>query len=297
MPYDAIADALGLHALRDKRKAELEERAAMGRDPQAPALLKLLTGQMNEDPDTGLAAHADVGQIHDAQQKGKLYNLDETKQVRDDTNRTAMERLLEPERVKGEYALARQRVASEGPVDAARGKGDNVIVQTLDAKTGKPMWTKRSEAAGKFGTGTGAERAEIASRNNTLDQIDEVIRRGDSNKWGGIGVTGPARNWLYNKTGIGSSADDGLRVAMQKMNADVMFGSGGKNLTPTERDIAAGYLGSIGSNPEAAKSKLMDLKALLRRALTRAQGADPNANAQQMQGDEGDDLGPDWGNR
>jgi hypothetical protein len=299
--YEALAGMMQgrgpsgeLHGLRNKRKSELEVRAAMGTDRQAPALLKLLQGEMNEDPDTGLDAQKDVAQIENAQQAGKVYNLDENQQVRDDTQQTAMEKLLAPERMKGEYSLARQRIANEG-IRGGGNKNDNILVQTLDQKSGMPKWTKRSEAAGMFTAGTGGERQAIKSNNNVLDLLDEVEARGSSNNWGGIGLTGPAQNWAYDHLGLGSSGDDDLRVVMQKLNADIMFGAGGKALTDSEREIAGGYLADIGSNPKAAKSKLAMVRGMIQRGLARAQGLEPDDQLQQDAEDE--DLGPEWGNR
>jgi hypothetical protein len=125
--YEALAGMMQgrgpsgeLHALRSKRKSELEVRAAMGTDRQAPALLRLLQGEMNEDPDTGLDAQKDVAQIENAQQAGKVYNLDETKQVRDETNATALERLMKPIEAKGQLDNERQRIASKGLMNVAQ---------------------------------------------------------------------------------------------------------------------------------------------------------------------------------
>jgi hypothetical protein len=300
MPFMAPNDPLELAKLRGARLDELDERAINDPDDyRANGFAKLLRGQMDADPDTGTAARQDVGQIEDAQQAGKVYNLDESRQVRDDTQESAMEKLLRPIREKGQFDLAGKRIENEGLIGAAqaqaRSKGE-IMVPTMDVDTGLSRWTPRSQAAGMPTGGTGSEREGIRSRLGTLDMISQAEAQGAKVGWGGTGMTGPLQNWIYDISGFGSEDEDNLRVIVQKLRSDILFGAGGKALTKPELEIAGGYLNDIDSNPKASKSKLALLKTLYQNALARAQGRE-STFGQDDQDNQDIITDPNWGLR
>jgi len=170
----------------------------------------------------------------------------------------------------------RQRTALGGPV-----------VPTLDPQTGLSVWASRGEAAGRRTAGSATEREAIQTGQNTLDNIDQLITMGDEIGWKGIGPTGGLKNLQYKLLGIGSQAEDDFRVELQKIRADIMFGSGGKQLTTSEQKVAAGYLSDIYTNPSAARSRMAQVREILARAQARRTGQVPPTES-----DEWEDIAP-----
>ena len=146
------------------------------------------------------------------------------------------------------------------------------VVPTLDPDTGLAEWTPRVGAAGMRTGGSATEREAIQGGANTLGNIANLIKMGDDIGWQGVGPTGGVRNLGYKLFGVGSEAEDNLRVELQKVRADIMFGSGGKQLTTSEQKVAAGYLSDIYTNPRAARSRLLQVQQLFERAQARRMG-------------------------
>ena len=146
------------------------------------------------------------------------------------------------------------------------------VVPTLDPDTGLAEWTPRVGAAGMRTGGSATEREAIQAGAGTLSNIANLLKMGDDIGWQGVGPTGGARNLAYKLLGVGSEAEDNLRVELQKVRSDIMFGSGGKQLTPSEQKVAAGYLTDIYTNPKAARSRLLQVQQLFERAQARRMG-------------------------
>lgn len=163
-------------------------------------------------------------------------------------------------------AAERQQAALDAPV-----------VPTLDPRTGLAMWTPRTQAGGLRTGGSATERTDIQTGAGTLDNIGQLLEMGDAIGWKGIGPTGGARSSLYKFFGVGDPREDDFRTILQKVRADIMFGSGGKQLTQSEQKVAAGYLADIYTNPKAAKSRLLDIQTLMSRAQARRMGTVPSA--------------------
>ena len=149
------------------------------------------------------------------------------------------------------------------------------MVPTLDPETGLAEWTPRVGAAGMRTGGSATEREAIQVGANTLSNINSLMSLGDEIGWKGIGPTGGVKNTMYKYLGIGDQREDDFRVELQKLRADIMFGSGGKQLTTQEMRIASNYLADIYTNPASAQSRLVAIKGILERAQAKRMGQAP----------------------
>ena len=199
-----------------------------------------------------------------AEAQGQAYNRREAfqqeQQARQQTYQAGENRL-------NRAAMSqRQQTAMGGP-----------MVPTLDEETGLAEWTPRAQAAGRRTGGSATEREAIQVGANTLSNIGSLMSLGDEIGWRGIGPTGGVKNTMYKYLGIGDQREDDFRVELQKLRADIMFGSGGKQLTTSEQKVAAGYLADIYTNPAAARSRLQSVQSILERAQARRTGQAPPA--------------------
>lgn len=92
-----------------------------------------LDADIAEDPQTGVKARAYTDKVTSAQQAGNIYDMPESRQMRDDTESSALKKLLLPEQAKGQNALAlehergqndyaKQGLANKGALDVAGAK-------------------------------------------------------------------------------------------------------------------------------------------------------------------------------
>ena len=152
---------------------------------------------------------------------------------------------------------------------------DAPVVPVLNPNTGIGEWTTRAGAPGRRTVGSATEREAIQTGQNTLSNIETLIGLGDEIDWKGIGPTGGIKNTMFKFLGVGDPREDDFRVNLQKIRADIMFGSGGKQLTTSEQRVAAGYLADIYTNPQAARSRLSAVQQILERAQARRMGRAP----------------------
>lgn len=157
------------------------------------------------------------------------------------------------------------------------------MVPIMDPATGLATWAPRAQAGGQRTGGSATERTAIQEGGGTLDNIRDVIAQGDAIQWKGFGPAAGLRNLGYKFLHMGSEAEDNLRVVAQKVRADVMFGSGGKQLTNTEKAIATSYLADIYTHPESAPTKWRAVLKIFERAQARRTGIPVQANADEAE--------------
>lgn len=108
MPPYGANDSLELARLRGARESELQQRAAMGTDPQAPRLLSILRGEMTDDPYTGAAEQQRIGDIQSGLDEQAFYNRPESLAIREEQHAKALQKLLLPARLQAEVMAERQ---------------------------------------------------------------------------------------------------------------------------------------------------------------------------------------------
>jgi len=140
--YGDPSGSLALRDLRGARENELQTRLAnesFGRQPDPNAgrtalLLRFLQGNIASDPYTGTAARARTQHVQDTLDDAATFDRPEVTHVRNEQLADKEALATAAPRVTGEYGLrhqalenegdlARQRIASEGIVDAAGLKG------------------------------------------------------------------------------------------------------------------------------------------------------------------------------
>ena len=154
------------------------------------------------------------------------------------------------------------------------------VVPTLDEETGLAVWHPRVQAAGMRTAGSATEREAIQKGAGSLASLDSIVQLGNETGWKGVGLTGTPKNLLYKFLGMGDTREDTFRVELQKFGNDVMFGEGGKQLTPTEKQLASRYLADINTHPKAAQTRLKALRTVLQRAQDRRMGKISLADAE-----------------
>ena len=271
-----VNDPVELARLRHERQRELENRVAMGTDTRADPLLKMLTREQDEDPYTGVAEQKRIAGIQQELSEAASYQRPEIAEHRRGQEAFELEKASAGPRAQQEREHAFRAGQSERSQQGMRERQQTALgaplVSTLNPQTGLAEWAPRAEAAGQRTAGSATEREAIQTGQNTLSNIDQLINLGDEIGWKGIGPTGGVKNTLYKLLGVGDPREDDFRVNLQKIRADIMFGSGGKQLTTSEQRVAAGYLADIYTNPAAAKSRLQQVEEILSRAQARRTG-------------------------
>ena len=146
------------------------------------------------------------------------------------------------------------------------------MVPTLNPETGIAEWVPRVQAAGLRTGGSSTEREAIQKSAESLASLDSLMQLGNETQWKGIGLAGTPKNLMYKYLGIGDPREDTFRLELQKFGNDIMFGTGGKQLTPTEMKLARSYLADINTNPQATQTRLVGLRTVLQRAQDRRLG-------------------------
>lgn len=140
--YGDPSGSLALRDLRGARESELQTRLAneqFGRQPdpnagRTAALLKFLQGDIASDPYTGTAARGRTQHVQDTLDDAATFDRPEVTHVRGEQQADKLALATAAPTVTGEYglrhqalenegAIAKQRIASEGTVDAAGLKG------------------------------------------------------------------------------------------------------------------------------------------------------------------------------
>lgn len=229
-----------------------------------------------------------------AYQENVDYTNPNTQEVREGQEQSALDKLLKPIDLRGQYDVKVAHERAMGDIGAAHANhsgptAGEPLVQTLN-DAGDIEWTPRSGAAGKLAPGTGGEREAARTGASILDSLHEVMAMGERSGYSGVGLMGGLNGALYKYTGLGDSEGANFRQALQKLDADIMFGVGGKALTPMEHKVATGYLADIYTHPDAIPTLLKGLEAILTRAQSRRLG---QGGPVQEEADEITD--PNWG--
>lgn len=115
-------DALELARLRGNRQGELERRIAMGSDPQANPLLRMLMRDQDEDPYTGVDERERIGGIQSDLDEQAQYMSPGATEVREDMHGRALAKLFLPLQMKMQE---QQRAADEArQLELMRQTGD-----------------------------------------------------------------------------------------------------------------------------------------------------------------------------
>jgi len=141
------------------------------------------------------------------------------------------------------------------------------FVQTTDAG-GRTIFTPKSLVqSGDRPSFSATEQNRVDTLKSMITDIDSILEMADNPKiWEdakkGVGSFGAGytKAILKNAFNVGSDNQAKLRNLINAFRATSAFGSGGKNLTKTEKELVDAFSANININPNVAISRLRDIK-------------------------------------
>lgn len=142
-------------------------------------------------------------------------------------------------------------------------RGATRVIQTpsgpglLDIRSGEVTPITDEEGNRMGFAPTAAARTEANMTDNLIELAEETLRKGREIGWEGVGpIAGPFGSARMSVTGGGSLDAETLRNLIDQVRTEASFTRGGKQLTPTERDLLSRFLAGVRGSPEQAEVRL-----------------------------------------
>jgi hypothetical protein len=184
--YGDPSGSLELHSLRGSRESELENRLAndqFGRpDPNTgrdAALLRFLKGDMASDPDTGTAATARTQKVQSQLDDAASFDRPELADMRRTKAADAEHLASAAARTTGEYGLKHQALENEGGIEKQRIASEGLV---------EAAGMKGKSGAGSTGRGMAQIMTRVAEGSNMIESLARLRELKDQT-WTGPGAS------------------------------------------------------------------------------------------------------------